>query len=89
MRATVACRSNSSRRCSVSATEMLPTCRIPVATPVSASSFTYKSAEYFASRVMLADPRNCPISPAACHVVPDVSCFRSSSTTSVHPALAR
>ena len=43
----------------------------------------------FASRVMLADPRNCPISPAACQVVPLVSCLRSSRTISVQPALAR
>ena len=39
-RASVACRSSSSCRSLVSATEMLPTCRMPVATPVSASSLT-------------------------------------------------
>ena len=89
MRATVACRSNSSCRAAVSATEIEPTCRIPVSTPVSAASLTYKSAEYFASRVMFADPRNCPIRPAACQVVPLVSCLRSNKTTSLQPILAR
>ena len=31
---------------------------------------------------MFCDARNCPISPAACQVVPLVSCLRSSSTMS-------
>ena len=34
-------------------------------------------------------PRNCPINPAACHVVPQVSCLRSSKTISVQPSFAR
>ena len=40
IRAMVAWRNNSSCRASVNATEIEPTCRIPVATPVSASSLT-------------------------------------------------
>jgi hypothetical protein len=39
-RASVACRSSSSRRSAVSPREIEPTCRMPVATPVSSSSFT-------------------------------------------------
>ena len=38
---------------------------------------------------MFIEPRNWPISPAACQVVPLVSCLRSNSTTSDQPSLAR
>jgi len=66
-----------------------PFCRKPVAWPVSASSDRYSSAVYFASSVRLRVARNCPTSPAACQVVPEVSLLRSSSTTSVMPILVR
>ena len=39
-----------------------------------------ESAVYCASRVRLCVARSCPTSPAACQVVPQVSCLRSSST---------
>ena len=68
---------------------MDPTRLKPVATPVSASKLPYSSWEYFASLVMLAVARNCAIRPAACHVVPDVSCLRSNKTMSFQPSFAR
>src|ERR1700682_1200381 len=40
-------------------------------------------------RVALRVARNCPTSPAACQVVPQVSLPCSSRTTSVHPSLVR
>ena len=82
-------RLNSSNRACVFATPMEPFCLKPVAWPVSASSPANSSDVYFASSVMLRVARNCPTSPAACQVVPQVSCLRSQSTTSVIPILVR
>ena len=47
------------------------------------------SEVYLASSVIRRVARSCPISPAACQVVPQVSCLRSSSSTSVMPSLVR
>ncbi len=45
---------------------------------------------YIRIRVDVSDVEpNVTINPAACHVVPDVSRSRSSSTTSAHPWWAR
>ncbi len=44
---------------------------------------------YLASSVIRRVARSCPISPAACQVVPQVSCLRSSNSTSVMPSLVR
>ena len=82
-------RRSSSRRSSVKATVIEPQRTKPVATPVSSSSVPYNSCEYLANFVMLAVARSCAINPAACQVVPDVSFFRSSRTTSVQPSFAR
>ena len=69
---------------------MRPTGLKPVAWPVSSSSRAYRSREYsrIAVEVSDVDPKQV-ISPAACHVVPEVRRSRSSSTTSVQPAWAR
>ena len=72
------------------ASSMSPTCFIPVASPVSASSREYRSLVYIRSSVEVCevDPK-VAISPAACQVVPEVSRSRSSSTTSGTPATPR
>jgi hypothetical protein len=61
---------------------MLPTLRQPASWPVSAPIVSYSFAEYCISRVRLSLERNCPTRPAACHVLPAVSAFFSSSSTS-------
>ena len=82
-------RLNSSNRASFSATPMEPCCLKPVACPVSASRVFSSSEVYFASSVSVRVARSWGTRPAACQVVPQVSCRRSSSTTSVMPSLAR
>ena len=69
---------------------MKPTGLNPVDSPVSASSRAYRSRVYLRISVEVSDVEpNVTISPAACHVVPEVSWSRSSSTTSVQPSPAR
>jgi hypothetical protein len=82
-------RCNSSSRAAFSATAIEPFCLKPVAWPVSASSVRSSSLVYLASSVSVRVARNCGTRPAACQVVPQVSCRRSSSTTSVMPIFAR
>ena len=69
---------------------MKPTGLNPVACPVSASSFAYRSREYL--RISVEVPEVEPkvtIRPAACQVVPEVRRSRSSRTTSFQPMWAR
>ena len=69
---------------------MKPTGLKPVASPVSASSRAYRSRVYLRSSVDVSDvDPNVTISPAACHVVPEVSWSRSTSTVSVQPRCPR
>ena len=82
-------RLNSSKRAAFSATATEPFCLNPVAWPVSASSVLSNSDVYLASSVSVRVARSCGTSPAACQVVPQVSCRRSSSTTSRMPSLVR
>jgi len=49
----------------------------------------YNSTEYMFIRVNVGSARNCPTSPAEWNVEPLVSSFRSRSTTSRSPCLAR
>ena len=88
-RAIAACLNISSFLSSVKATVIDPQRLKPVETPVSFSKFPYNSCEYLANFVMFADARNCAINPAACHVVPDVSCLRSKRIISFQPFLAK
>ena len=67
----------------------MPVCSQPVESPVSASSVLNTSMLRFTTWRIPDVGRAVVIRPAACHVVPDVSWLRSSSTTSVHPRLAR
>ena len=76
-------------RASWVAMAMEPVWRKPVACPVSCSREAYKLVVYCARRVRLYVARNWPTNPAACQVVPQVSCLRSRSTTSVHPRNVR
>ena len=85
----VAWRFSSSRRSAESASDSEPFWRKPVARPVSASSSAIRAAEYLASLVSVLEPRSWPMRPAACQVVPEVSRFLSSSTTSRQPSFAR
>lgn len=69
---------------------MNPTGLKPVAKPVSASRFVYRSRVYLRSSVDVSDvDPNVTISPAACQVVPEVSWSRSTSTVSVQPRWPR
>ena len=80
----------SSRRPASAATSISPIGRKPVAWPVSASSREYRSLVYIRSSVEVCEVEpNVTIRPAACHVVPEVSRSRSSSTVSVQPSWAR
>jgi hypothetical protein len=82
-------RYSSSRSASV-AISMNPTGLNPVARPVSASSRLYSALVYLRISVEVSDvDPNVTMSPAACHVVPEVRRSRSSSTTSRQPACAR
>ena len=82
-------RFSSSNRSPLRARLIEPFCLNPVACPVSASSECRSSEVYLASSVMRRVARSCPISPAACHVVPQVSLPCSSRSTSRLPSLAR
>src|SRR5258708_20032352 len=69
---------------------MKPTGLNPVDRPVSASRRAYRSRVYLRISVDVSDVEpNVTISPAACHVVPEVRRSRSRSTTSFQPACAR
>ena len=82
-------RLNSSKRASFKATATEPFCLNPVACPVLASSVLSSSDVYLANSVSVRVARNCGTNPAACQVVPQVSCRRSSNTTSLMPSKVR
>ncbi len=89
LRAIAAWRWYTIQRSGVRATFTLPHCFHPVARPVSASSEAYRPMPYWLMRVIERLGRIWPTSPAACHVVPQVSEPCSSSTTSLRPSFAR
>ena len=72
-------------RSSLDASRMPPHSTHPHASP----SFRYSSTEYIIIRVRFTDERSWPTSPAEWKVDPDVSWFRSRTTTSSQPSSAR
>ncbi len=88
-RAIDAPRFSSSKRSSFGAIATEPRCWKPVACPVSSSNVANRFVVYCARRVRFCVARNCPTKPAACHVVPLVSCLRSNNTTSETPRFAK
>ena len=78
-------RRSSSMRSSLDASRMPPHSTHPHASP----SFRYSSTEYIIIRVRFTDERSWPTSPAEWKVDPEVSWFRSRTTTSSQPSSAR
>ena len=71
------------------ATHSAPLWFQPVPRPVFASRLAYSSLLSSISRVSDGCVRSCPMTPAACQVVPQESWPCSSRTTSVQPSWAR
>ena len=84
-----ATRLSSSKRASLWAMERLPTWRKPVDCSVSLSSSSMRRMEYSHRRAWLSLARMVPTSPAACQLVPQANCLRSSNTTSLQPSFPR
>ena len=89
-RTKLASRFSTSRRVASQARWMWPHWRKPVESPVSDCRSMYSWRVYCSIQIRVSvDIPPEAISPAACHVVPEVSLSRSSSTTSRTPSLPR